>query len=159
MRLPPLPLTTRQKLVRIALVTGILAALLTVAVCEPGNPLYRALPRSWIQEYWGIPCPLCGGTRATHYLLRMDLERAWYYNWLAFPSVFFLIYVAVQAGMETVLNRRLPLPDLRFRRQTWWLVIAVWISAWILQLFQTFYLGKYELIHPDSPVYHWIRRK
>lgn len=87
---------------------------------EASGPIlcpYRALT--------GLPCPGCGLTRATHYLLRGDLATAWAYNPLLFLAMplalaFALAPLAVSEPEAT-----------RWRTRLGWLALGLTLAFWV----------------------------
>jgi len=78
---PPLPLSREERQTRALLAAGIGAAYLFASVL----PLLPRLPAaSWsycvFHKLTGLPCPFCGGTRATRSLLHGDWHQAIYLN-------------------------------------------------------------------------------
>src|SRR5205085_8570575 len=55
----------------------------------------------------GLPCIFCGMTRALHFLLNGDFDRALYFNWLAFPLSAAIICFAVLFTVEIAWQRKL----------------------------------------------------
>jgi uncharacterized protein DUF2752 len=87
-----------------ALITGVLvgAALLPL----PPAGLY-SLPTCAFKGITGLPCGLCGGTRAAWAFLHGDLSRALYLNIAALPAVIAVFGVALVLACEAVCGRAL----------------------------------------------------
>jgi len=108
----------------------------------------------------GLPCPLCGGTRAAKAFLQGDLSRAVRLNALAIPAV---IVIATMAGVllvEGLRGRRLyPWETLaqRYGKFLPW-VILVLIIWWIPQIAGALRGSKSELLNPQNPVAAFLLR-
>lgn len=123
---PRLPLKPEQKWIRLI---SVLAILGFVAYAWLLNPAAKGVSFSGFKNIVGLPCPLCGGTRATHYLLAGNLPQVLYYNWLAIPSVLGAVFLISLFSLELITNKKLviiPKPSKRFFILTIFLLVAVW---------------------------------
>jgi hypothetical protein len=80
-----------------------------------------SLPHCLVMEFFGVPCPGCGGTRALHSLMEGRLVEAFAWNpTVAGGLVIFNMYAVI------TLLLRLPRwrPDRITRRQATWIRIA-----------------------------------
>lgn len=62
---------------------------------DPGGPLHSA----------GIPCPFCGGTRATLAFVRGDVAAAWSWNPVVPLLAVLVVVVIVRAGFGRLTGR------------------------------------------------------
>ncbi len=109
--------------VHLALVAMILLFLITVPF------LRRSLPElaksCFVHDYLFLYCPMCGGTRATEALLRLDFGTAFSMN--AYVTVLFFVFL----GMDiTALVRLLRKKDHIFRFPVWiWITLGAGMLA------------------------------
>ncbi len=90
---------------RALLAAGILVAL-GVLSAVPLSPTGRP-GMCVLRNLTGLPCPLCGGTRAAQALTHGDVSRAVELNILALPVVFVLAALALVAAVEAARGRTL----------------------------------------------------
>jgi hypothetical protein len=102
----------------------------------------------------GLPCALCGGSRATQAVLRGDFARACYLNVAALPAILivtsvtlFLCYEAI-SGNAVVAWGRFP----KRIRPLLPLLVAVFCLYWILHLVDAVRRVKPELIDLRNPI-------
>jgi hypothetical protein len=106
----------------------------------------------------GLPCPFCGGTRATHALLRGDFPLALYYNAVAFPvaAVAALALGAwlFEAATGTAVYGRLA----RFPhwRAVLAMVAGLLIAWWGWHIADAISTPKPELICPSNPICRYL---
>ncbi len=62
-----------------------IGGLILLALIEPAGQVL--FPRCWLNEMTGLRCPGCGGTRAMHALLTLELRRAWKLNPLIVTTI------------------------------------------------------------------------
>lgn len=123
---PRLPLRSDQKMIRLI---SILAILGFVFYAWLLNPASGGMSFSGFKNIIGLPCPLCGGTRATHYLLEGNFQQVLYYNWLAIPSVIGAVILITIFSTELILNKKmfsLTKPTKKIYLISAFLLIAVW---------------------------------
>ena len=141
------PLSFREKLRR-------LAALLLVAATGaalaffPGNDTdgFVSCP---LQDTCGIPCLLCGGTRALQALLAGDWARAVYLNWLAFP-----VGLASAAWMfhwlrEILIGQRIPIRII-CRPRHFLILAAALFALWGFHIHDALATPKPELLNTQA---------
>jgi len=102
----------------------------------------------------GLPCPLCGGTRAVRATLQGDWGSAVYLNALAFPAVLAAVALLLVLLIESVSARRLInwrlLPDRAARFVP--LLVALGILWWVPHTFLALARPKPELVNLKNPV-------
>jgi hypothetical protein len=113
---------------RSALVLGWPLALLGApAVLSLGE-----LPLCGFKHLTGVPCPLCGGTRACAALVDGNLLAAWQAN----PGLLVLLAIAaahsVQLGIEAWTGRRVQ--RWRMGPDAWRAGVVVLMAGWVLRL-------------------------
>ncbi len=157
MKPPLLPGHRWPRLAGAAAILGILA-LMAVLPARPNLPLPSQCA---IRSLTGLPCPLCGGTRATRALLHGDVNRALQLNALALPALIVLAGGAALLGWEGVRGR--PVMDwkaLGARLWKWAPWVAVLLVAWwIPQLAGALSGTKAELMDGNHPVARLIYQK
>lgn len=154
------PLLPGQRWTRMAGAVVILGILALMAVLPSRSSL--PLPsQCTIRSLTGLPCPLCGGTRATRALLHGDITRALQLNAIAIPGLILLIGGAGILGWEGVRGR--PVTDWRLLGGRLWrwapwvaVLLAVW---WIPQLAGALSGTKPDLIDGNHPVARLIYQK
>jgi hypothetical protein len=92
------------------------AAVLTVAAAPFGARLAAFVPPCLFKTWTGIPCPLCGTTRAAVALGHLDIAEALRHYPL--QSVFWVVMIGggLFAGAVTLAGRPLPSPPSSWRR-------------------------------------------
>ncbi len=131
------------------LITGFLTLLALAPLGKIGLPLCG------LRMVTGLPCPLCGGTRAAQAFLCGDLARAFYLNPLAIPVVGGLILAGLLAALE--LLRARALTDWTALRRRWlaWtplflvLLLLLW---WPVHLASALREPKSDLLDLRNPV-------
>jgi hypothetical protein len=101
----------------------------------------------------GLPCVLCGLTRALHLLCHGDFERALYFNWLAFPIAASVCAAAAVALIEAVRRRQFVRLHLAASRRVTAFALATLFALWTLQAFLAVHFHKSELLNPRGPLY------
>ena len=126
------PLRPPERQWRSALALGWPLALL-------GAPMVLSLgdlPLCGFQYVTGLPCPLCGGTRACAALAEGNFIAAWQLN----PGLMVLLALAaahsVQLGFEAWTGRRVQ--RWRIGTNAWRVGILVLLAGWILRLLGLF---------------------
>ncbi|MDR1191042.1 MAG: DUF2752 domain-containing protein [Verrucomicrobiales bacterium] len=119
-------------------------------------PFLGALTKSLFQRWLGLPCPLCGGTRAMNALFHGDLTQALYLNWLALPVAAAGIIIVTVSGIE-LLARRAIFPSLKFSRRAWLSLAAVFVLLWGWQIYQALHTPKPELLNPRGLFFKFYR--
>lgn len=108
----------------------------------------------------GLPCPLCGGTRAAKAFLQGDLPDAIRLNALAIPAVISIATVAAIMIIEGLRGRPLhPWQALvqRYGRFLPWLLLVL-IIWWIPQIIGALRGSKAELLDPRNPIAAFLQR-
>jgi len=104
------PLFSHQRMVRMIIAVGILIGLAALAFLPAISTGFPALTGGcFFYQMTGLPCPLCGGTRAASALMHGNLARAMHLNPLALPAVAGLFILAIVLGWEAFIGR--PLTD------------------------------------------------
>lgn len=100
-----------------------------------GAPLVLALgdlPLCGFRQVTGLPCPLCGGTRACAALADGNVLMAWQLN----PGLMVLLALAaahsVQLGFEAWTGRRVS--RWRVGAAAWRVGLVVLLAGWVLRL-------------------------
>jgi hypothetical protein len=100
-----------------------------------GAPLVLSLgelPLCGFRHLTGVPCPLCGGTRACAALAGGDFLAAWQAN----PGLLLLLVLAaahsVQLGLEAWSGRRVQ--RWRMGANAWRAGFAVLMASWVFRL-------------------------
>lgn len=109
----------------------------------------------------GLPCIFCGTTRAIHFLLNGNFQRALYFNWLAFPLVAGAASLTFLMATELLFGRRLltRLPQVRLRARTVGGLIAGLFLLWGVQVYLAVSQHKQELLNPTGPLYSLVVRE
>ena len=93
------------------------------------------LPGSPLRELFGVPCPLCGGTRAVTALCLGRFGEAWDYNPLAIFVFFGLLLSIFHWLIALFTRRRIEIESTRIHGRIFWTVIAaIFIANWIYVL-------------------------
>lgn len=80
----------------------------------------------------GIPCPGCMMTTAAYYLLRLDFEKAFYFN----PVIYLLVVMSIPLIYTYFKNRK-------WFRRLLTLTLAIWLGIYIYRMITIF---------PDYPM-------
>ena len=155
-RLPPL--LPHQRWMRVVI---FLAVLLILSVCYfSGSALFQ-----WpcvFHAVSGLPCPLCGGTRAACAILHGDLKSALRLNVTALPALVTLIVGGSLCAWEALRGRPLADWSALMRRNARWfpLLIPLLLAWWILHLVTAIKAPKPELVDFKKPIAarirHWL---
>jgi hypothetical protein len=157
---PPLRRDQRQYRAGAA---AIIVALLVGAALLPLAPPSRfpGLPTCVFKSATGLPCPFCGGTRATQALLRGDLARALYLNVAALPAVITFVAAALVLGWEAMRGRAVGDWDAQLRRLRSLLPVlaALLCVYWFVHLMNALRSRKAELVDLRNPIAHAIHKR
>jgi hypothetical protein len=148
-------LRTDERKVRAIVVLALLAVLAGVAVIPWNSPVFPfGLQTCALKGATGLPCPLCGGTRATHALLHGDFARAAYLNMAAFPALALFVTVAVVLAAEALRGRMLIqwTAILRRWRPVWAVLALVFFLYWVVHLIDAVRVVKPELVDLRNPI-------
>lgn len=152
-RLPPLLPHERWIRVFVCLSVGLI-----LSVCYfSGSPVFK-----WpcvFHALSGLPCPLCGGTRAVRAILHGDMGFALRLNATALPLLATMLVGGFLCAWEAV--RGQPLADWSglLRRNARWfpLVIPLVLAWWIPHLITAVKAPKTELVDLKNPIAARIR--
>lgn len=102
----------------------------------------------------GLPCPLCGGTRAASALLHGDLARALHLNALAIPALGLLLLIGILSLLEAIRGRSFADWGMRWREARIVLAAAVILLLlwWVPHLWQALQDPKAELLDLRNPI-------
>lgn len=93
------------------------------------------LPGAPLRELFGVPCPLCGGTRAVTALFLGRFSEAWAYNPLAIFVFIGLLLSILHWLIALFTRRRIAIEATKKHRRMFWAVIgAIFIANWIYVL-------------------------
>src|SRR5438067_3194661 len=102
----------------------------------------------------GLPCIFCGMTRALHFLVNGDFDRALYFNWLAFPLVAGVICLSAVLTLEIALQRKLLhlylVASISSRRLA--IILLTVAALWTLQAYLAVSQHTRELLNPHGPL-------
>jgi hypothetical protein len=100
-------------------------------------------------RFTGLPCPFCGGTRATHFLLHGDWGQSLYYNWLAIPSLAAGLGLVLIMTLELLKGRQyLFIPHFSRQRLFWGLAFIAII--WAFHVYDALTTPKPELLNIEG---------
>src|ERR1700754_4094096 len=134
-----------ERKVRAIMVCAFVVVLLGVGFLPLNSPVFPlGLQTCAFKGATGLPCPLCGGTRATHALLRGDLVRATYLNVAAFPALILFVAIAVVLSAEALLGRVIVRWGAILRRvQPFWpALVLLFLVYWVAHVIDAVRAGK-----------------
>jgi Protein of unknown function (DUF2752) len=134
---------------------AMIVAVLGVAALFPLAPPFGvpSLPVCVFKGVTGLPCPLCGGTRATHALLRGDFAGAVYLNAAALPAVVAIVAIASALAWEAFRGRTANWKMLNGRlRSLLPMMVALLFVYWLVHLASALKGPKPELVDLGNPV-------
>jgi hypothetical protein len=137
------------------------AALVALALVDPGAaPKWFPFATS-CGAITGLPCIFCGMTRALHHLLHAEFGRALYFNWLSYPFLAGAFALLLCNAVELLLGRNLlaRLPHPRLTRARWGALAAGFVLLWYLQVYLAVSQHKAELLNPNGPLYSLVCRQ
>ena len=152
MRQPPL--FPSQRKLRAAAAAGIIVLLGALAILPPLQQGSFKIPGCFFHKMTGLPCPLCGGTRAARALLHGDIPRALALNPLSLIAVAALIAAAGILAWEAVRGRAATDWAGFFQRARWWfpfLLVALFLW-WFPHLWGALRGDKIELLDLNNPI-------
>ncbi|MEM6883917.1 MAG: DUF2752 domain-containing protein [Verrucomicrobiota bacterium] len=103
----------------------------------------------------GIPCPFCGVTRGTHWLLQGDLTRAAYFNLISYLVVFGGIGMVILWSAELMTRRvivQLNFWLLKGVRYWKWALMLVFLY-WVMHIGLAKVYQKEELLNRNAPLF------
>lgn len=136
------------------------AALLALALVQPGSvPSWFPFATS-CGAVTGLPCIFCGTTRALQHLLHGDFARALYYNWLSYPLLVAAgaLYLVHALELCSARNLLAALPRLRLTRRPLGALAAGFLLLWCFQVYLSVSQHKTELLNPRGPLYSLVVR-
>ena len=140
-----------------------IVAMLVGAALLPLTPPQRfpGLPMCLLKSATGLPCPFCGGTRATQAILRGDFARALHLNAAALPAVITLVTAASVLGWEAMRGRAIGDWDAQLRRlrSLLPLLAALLCVYWLVHLMNALRAPKSELVDLRNPIAHAIHER
>ena len=93
--------------------------------------LFEALPRCGLKALFGIPCPVCGSSRAALALVRQDFAEAFALSPLAALAWLLFLGCGLVAGALALVGRRVPEPPRRVPAWSWWGLGFVVLANWV----------------------------
>ena len=148
-----------ERKVRAILVFAFVIVLLGVAFLPLSSPVSSlGLQTCAFKGATGLPCPLCGGTRATQALLRGDFVRASYLNVAALPALVVLVASAMVLATEALRGRAVLHwgAVLRRLRPLWPALTVLFFLYWIAHLADAVRAVKPELVDLRNPIARFI---
>lgn len=149
------PFLPRQRLTRLAVAGLVLLTLATFAFLPRLSVPTPSLPGGCVfHRVTGLPCALCGGTRAARALLQGDVPRAWKLNPLALPAVAALLALGLVCAWEGLRGRPLlDWPRQGERLRTWapFLLLAL-LLWWFPHLWGALRGSNSELLDLQNPI-------
>lgn len=118
-------------------------------------PRLNPFPFCGFKVLTGLPCPLCGGTRAAHALLHGDISHAAYLNPLAIGVIGLLVAVGLVCVVEAIFGRTLanwPAFWSRWHRPLPVILIASLLLWWPFHIGTALRKPKVELVELAHPV-------
>ena len=132
LRLVPF-LHPRDRASRLLIVVVVGLAVLLVAVWNPVTTPGPTLCGARLA--FGLPCPLCGGTRGAALALRGQIGESVGYNPLSIPALAFAAWLIGRAAFEYVSGKQVILDRPRWlRRSTPYLITAALLGTWVYLL-------------------------
>jgi hypothetical protein len=157
---PPLRVEQRKsRAVASAIIVAMLAAAALLPLAPPSG--FPGLPVCVFKGATGLPCPLCGGTRATQALLRGDLSRALYLNVAALPAVIAFVATAWVLAWEALRGRTFGDWNalLRKLRSLLPIMVALLCIYWLLHLMDALRDPKAELVDLRNPIARAVHKR
>lgn len=148
-RLPP-----SARWLRAGLVAGLISLLIVVALsARIPRPDSFTMPCGF-HALTGLPCLLCGGTRAIRSVLNGQWEMALYLNPIAYPAVFAALVLVLVYLCEAVLGIGLwsPGPWFQRLRRLAPLLIVAGLAWWTWHVVSALKTPKPELVNFRNPV-------
>lgn len=103
------------------------------------KPTASSMPSCVIKKISGIPCPGCGGTRSTYYLLHGDISTAASYNIsYILLNIFIVIYCTLL--LVDIVRKKDHYYNIVYRRLPIWVVVVAVVIT-LLQWAINIYIG------------------
>ena len=123
----------RDRVRRLPIIVIVGLAVLLVALWNPAENPGPVLCGARLG--FGVPCPLCGGTRGAGLALRGRVGEAIAYNPLAIPALVFASWLILRASIEYVGGKQMVFDRPRwFRLCTPYLITLVLVANWVYLL-------------------------
>ena len=148
-----------QRGLRVAVVVVLLGGFALLS--GPRPPARISLLPCGLHALTGLPCPLCGGTRAARAILAGNWDCAVYLNALAFPALILVALLMAALSVEAIFGRDV----LSWSAAAGWvarwgpLLIALTIVWWLPHLFLALRTPKPELVDLGNPIAACLRAK
>jgi len=112
-------------------------------------------------EMTGLPCALCGGTRAAHAILRGDFSQGLRLNAAAFPAIASLALAALILSWEALRGRALTnWKALAHRYKVLFPIgLGLLFLWWVPQMIGALDGSKSELINLRNPIAHSLAER
>ena len=123
----------RDRAMRLPVIVLVGLAVLLVAVWNPvttPGPVWCGARLGF-----GIPCPLCGGTRGAALALRGRVGESVTYNPLSIPALFIAFWFIVRSSIEYVSGKQVVIDRPRWLRvSTPYLITLALVATWVYLL-------------------------
>jgi Protein of unknown function (DUF2752) len=158
---PKPPLRSDQRNFRAILVFVFVLALCGLALLPLAPPFSFGLQTCAFKGATGLPCPLCGGTRATQALLRGDFVRAHYLNMAALPVLVAMVAGAIALSIEAMRGRVIINGGAVIQRLRGCLpaLALLFFLYWIVHLASAVRSSKLELVDLHNPIARSITQR
>ena len=152
------PLLPRERRLR-ALAAALIAALLAVLAVVPSQPKAIVVSPCVFHSLTGLPCALCGGTRAARALMSGDFARAVAVNAIAIPAMAVLLLSGVILILEAIANRPL-FPWARLASRPLLLIaVALLLLWWIPHVAHAIRTPNSELLDLRNPMARHLHKR
>ena len=101
----------------------------------------------------GLPCLFCGFTRAMHFLLNGNVERAIYFNWLVFPVAAAMLAVTAVLLIEILRDVRIMTFAFHVTRFRLAVATVTLVALWTCNAWLAVSQQKTELLNERGPLY------
>jgi Protein of unknown function (DUF2752) len=152
---PRPPLRSDQRNFRAILVFLFVLALCGLALLPVAPPSFSfGLQTCAFKGATGLPCPLCGGTRAAQALLRGDFVRAHHLNMAALPILVAMVAGAIALTIEAMRGRVIINGGAVIQRLRGFLPALglLFFLYWIVHLAGAVRNSKLELVDLHNPI-------
>jgi Protein of unknown function (DUF2752) len=123
----------RDRAMRLPVIVVVGLGVLLVAVWNPVTTPGPTLCGSRLA--FGIPCPLCGGTRGAALALRGHVAESIAYNPLSIPALLFAFWLILRASIEVVSGNQIIIDRPRWLRvSTPYLITFALVATWVYLL-------------------------
>jgi hypothetical protein len=159
---PKPPLRSDQRNFRAILVFVFVLELCGLALLPLAPPSFSfGLQTCAFKGVTGLPCPLCGGTRATQALLRGDFVRAHYLNMAALPVLVAMVAGAIALSIEAMRGRVIINGGAVIQRLRGCLpaLALLFFLYWIVHLASAVRSSKLELVDLHNPIARSITQR